>query len=88
MKILLTIILAFTITTSCVTETFMVEDSTWKTCTIRCGKRKLKHLGYRVSYSYVYFQSTITDIICECFDGYRYMMAPSGKYNNDEWEEY
>ena len=86
MKIKLRFMLALILVTSCVTETFVIEDSTWRTCSTRCGQRKLKYLGYRVTYSYVYFQSTVQDIICECFDGYRYMMAPVGKYNND-WEE-
>ena len=80
----LSALLAFS---ACATETFLIEDSTWRTCSTRCGHRKLKHLGYRVTYSYVYFQSNVQDIICECFDNYRYMMGPKGSHNNDEYLE-
>lgn len=86
MKILRTLALALTLT-GCVTETFMIEDSTWKTCSIRCGHRKLKYLGYRVTYSYIYFQSDAQDIICECFDKYRYIMGPRGSYEDDYEED-
>lgn len=89
MKIIQSIVIATILSmfSGCVTETFMIENSTWKTCTVRCAERNLKYLGYRVSYSYVYFQVSVEDIICECFDNYRYMMSPRGFYDGNK-EDY